>query len=113
MSKKRPGVIAAKRANIHAQIDALKRNEKIAIRVGGIDRVTMGDELAFQEWRAKIAAWAETATAAQIAARMAEIDTALGVDGRSARTVGIMTGLPDETVRLVCEWELLALAIDA
>jgi hypothetical protein len=110
---KRPAVIAAKRANIGAQIDALRRNERIAIRVGGIDRVTMGDEIAFQEWRASVAEWAEAADLKAITARMAEIDQALGVDGQAARTAGIMTGLPAETVRLICEWELLALAVGA
>lgn len=104
-------VIASKRSNIQAQIDALKRNERIAIRVGGIDRRSMGDEVSFQEWRASIAEWAEGAKAADIDARMTAIDAELGAEGRAARTAGIMTGLPDVTVRLICEWELLALAV--
>jgi hypothetical protein len=44
---------------------------------------------------------------------MVEIDTALGADGQVARTAGVMTGLPAKTVRLICEWELLALAVGA
>jgi len=109
---KNAAILAAKGAHIAAQIAALERNERIAIRVGGIDRTTMGDEIAFQQWRASVVDWASGATAPDIVARLAAIDAALGEDGQAARTSGVMTGLPADIVRLICEWELLALAVE-
>lgn len=103
-------LIAAKAAHLAEQIDALRRNERIVARVGGVDHASLGDEVAFQQARADVLTWAASHTAAEIVTRRAKVHAQLGVDGVAAKG-GNMRGLPPSVVALICEAELLDLAL--
>ena len=102
--------IARKLAHLDAQIADLQRNEVVVVRVGGRTRATLGDEVAFQQWRRSVLVWASTRTDAEICARRTALETAAGADVAAA-TYGDVQGLPDVTVRQICEMELLDIAL--
>ena len=103
--------ITRKLAHLDAQIADLQRNEVIVVRVGGVTRATLGDEIAFQQWRRSVLVWAATRTDAQIRARRTALATAAGADVVAAK-YGTVQDLPDATVRQICEMELLDIALD-
>lgn len=103
--------IASKRAHVDEQIGALRRNERIVARVGGMDALTLGDELTLQQHRADVLAWCETHDVAAIADRLAELEKTLGVDGTAAARAGDLRGLPPVVIRQICEHALLSLAL--
>ena len=102
--------LSAKRAHVAGQLAALKRNEQIVIRIGGIDRMGLNDEIAFQWARADVLDWCAAHTAAEIVSRRAAVHVTLGPDGVAAKG-GSMQGLPMTTVALIAEAELLDLAL--
>lgn len=102
--------IAAKAAHLAEQIRDLQRNTRIVARVGGVDAMSLGDEVAFQEARAAVVTWCASHTAAEIATRRDRVHAQLGADGVAAKG-GSMRGLPLSVVTLICEAELLDLAI--
>jgi len=102
--------IVAKRAQILDTIGRLQAHERIVARVGGYTVTTLGEELRFQQARADLLAWCETAAEAAIRARRAEIHDQLGVLVEAK--YGIVRGLTLEQVELVAFAELLDTALD-
>lgn len=102
--------IAQKQAHVDEQILMLRRNQRIVRRVGGIETVDLGGEVAFQEARATVLQWCADHSAAEIEARRLALHEALGPDGVAAKG-GTMLGLPPEVVTMLAEAELLDLAL--
>ena len=109
--KKSDAAIARKLAHIDEQIADLGRNEVVAVRVGDVTRHTLGEEIAFHQWRRSVLVQASGETTNQIAARRTVLESAAGPDVKAAK-YGNARGLPDSSVNQVVEMELLDIALD-
>ncbi len=110
MATKSDLAITRKLAHLDEQVADLARNEQVVVRVGGVTRATLGDEIVFQQFRRGILAWAATKTTAEIIARRTAVATAAGADVVAVK-YGNVKGLPDATVHQIVEMELLDIAL--
>ena len=102
--------IAAKRADIAAQIAAIQNKTTVVARIGGLTTFGFHEEIRFQTARDAKLAWAAEATDAEIQAAIATLELELGPAAVACK-YGDLSGLPLETMEEIAMIECLELAL--
>lgn len=99
-----------KLAHLDAQLDALKRHQKVFTRVGGVTIQDLGEEVKFHQERRQTLADAATMTDDEIRARISALEATLPA-GVIDSKYGDLRGVPLEHVMTISKIELFEVAL--
>lgn len=91
-------------------VNALSKNEKVLVRIGGATQMHLGEEINFQEGRIANLQWANEATDEDIKQTIVDIESKVGTDIANCK-YGNVRGLTFEQVEAIAHIEDLEIAL--